>query len=282
MQKMFFHAEQDRKDPAVPLRSLFTLIELLVVIAIIAILAAMLLPALQQAKARAQGTQCIGNFSQMGKANAAYMSDNKDCLNPFYNGDGSDKDIWYKSIDRYLGYSGSLPLGQAVYNTQTNTWKRHPLLCPTREVQRPGLINGPNPIGDCFARTIGINRAFGAYGTKYGRGAINYTSFAKPSRSCHVSEARGADCDWYVWANDDQFRIAFPHYNPDPEDQLNNPQVAAGPGSATVLFLDAHAAQLKRTKVPLVARDPSKACGMSFWNYSSRLHSTLWTVNDNW
>lgn len=114
----------------------FTLIELLVVIAIIAILAAILLPALQSARARGQAAGCMNNIKQFGQKWVQYSNDYGQLYPSYMNKGGgakypsSNSANWaeHASKDKYWG--GSTKSIPKMHGNASGF--RTPLLeCPT-------------------------------------------------------------------------------------------------------------------------------------------------------
>ena len=76
----------------------FTLIEFLVVISVIAILASLLLPALNQAREKAQNTVCQNQLKQVGTGLNFYLADNDDFYPRLILVDSTEKYFWNQAL----------------------------------------------------------------------------------------------------------------------------------------------------------------------------------------
>ncbi len=85
----------------------FTLLELLATIAVIAILAALLLPALNRAKAKATGVVCVNNLKQLQTCWQLYVDDHNGFVPP--NKSVLTNGAWRSTPDSWIGNS-SAPL----------------------------------------------------------------------------------------------------------------------------------------------------------------------------
>ena len=118
----------------------FTLVELLVVIAIIGILAALMLPALSQAKQRAQQIRCVGNLHQLGLGIQSFVADNH-AYPSIISGTNSDNPgTWIGQLERG-GFDISKPkkhfLSEGVWRCPAARW-------------RANLPDGFTPFSYCY------------------------------------------------------------------------------------------------------------------------------------
>jgi prepilin-type N-terminal cleavage/methylation domain-containing protein/prepilin-type processing-associated H-X9-DG protein len=111
----------------------FTLIELLVVIAIIGILAAMLLPALNKAREKANAAACLSNLHQWALALNMYNDD----WNDYYPYDGTflcGGDVWTDVLPPYVNAPTLCSLYNAVPSRAPGPGTHSIYICPSAKM----------------------------------------------------------------------------------------------------------------------------------------------------
>jgi prepilin-type N-terminal cleavage/methylation domain-containing protein/prepilin-type processing-associated H-X9-DG protein len=173
----------------------FTLIELLVVIAIIGILAAMLLPALNRARERAQAAACGSNLKQIGVAITMYEDDYRGWIPPAARAaPGMDGASYDRLISPYI--SGNNTVGVTNPNHQ---WA-YLFKCPTDRLAHLNPLESPRS----YAMNIRLDNFTGLKGmmTYVGLG-VNSAAIDDPSGTIMVAERPNLANSYDYVANSD-------------------------------------------------------------------------------
>ena len=235
------------------IRSAFTLIELLVVIAIIAILAAMLLPALQQAKAKAQGTTCMNNFATVGKYIILYQSDNQGYYPRHKSGTLLSKETyrWFSrtrsGLSSYLPWKEETEYLAGISETDGKV-TRNQFACPaappapacftisTTYIQ--GGICYPHLDGAKVYLSMAFNRFFHGQDAPSAK-TLKNTQVRRPSICVYMAESCG-------YGNTD-YRLQFSDKS---EEGMNKNAPPRHNGAANFMYADLHVKSLRYAEYP--------------------------------
>ena len=235
-------------------RCLFTLIELLVVIAIIAILAAMLLPALNKAKATAIKIQCANKEKQIGYALMAYIDDNKEYILPGRQ-NASEKSYWYWVLAggktaKINGVNTCISDPLAAYGGLRNyshlepqkTWQSS-FSCPAENVEF-----GPKEEGKYRYTHYTVNKyCAGYYGDNFPAKRLKAVKVS--SQMVYLGDLKEKD----QISITSTFYFSFRHQSPDNRKKTDNPILSTG--VANFLFMDGHVDSMKGKAVVYVPKD---------------------------
>ena len=242
----------------------FTLIELLVVIAIIAILASMLLPALQQARERGRAAKCISNMKTIAYAFTAYADEFKNYIPPYGNaikvGDNGKVSSaglhWYscykkaESLAHYINCVTDSSIALGGWGNVKGRLVANKYACPSKDVQVTWVTSGNDIPG------IGINTYL----------SWNVTEKPTPIHASRYPSRNMVTMEKYKTG----FIVRYDH---NIQTGGNKTYAADYPHSDknTIIFLDGHVAQLKRSAIPDQKLRPSggkqtEAAYTTFWS----------------
>ena len=175
--QQFLRSKSERRA-----RSRFTLIELLVVVAVIAILAAILLPAMNKAKARSLEVACAANLSQCVQALTLYADDMEGNLPPA------------------ISESGQTGIHAAAYLYTSEDWDLRSFVRPYIGDFRAWRceVHANVPIDDPG------NTRFACYGSfSYFPGRVRYPNFGKATEAMPTQlHQLAGDSSTYVMMQD--------------------------------------------------------------------------------